>query len=74
MTLVRTEPWASATPGHAAPVDHPVPIAHQDAPPALTEAPSVEQTVQAWHNAGHSRLARALGEHPATMTLQRPSG
>jgi DNA-binding transcriptional regulator LsrR (DeoR family) len=26
---------------------------------ALTEAPSLEQTVQAWHNAGHSQRAIA---------------
>jgi DNA-binding transcriptional regulator LsrR (DeoR family) len=36
-----------------------VPIADSDAPPALTEAPSIEQTVRAWHNAGHSQRAIA---------------
>lgn len=29
------------------------------APPALTEAPGLEQTVRAWHKAGHSQRAIA---------------
>jgi DNA-binding transcriptional regulator LsrR (DeoR family) len=37
----------------------PVPLAGDDAPPALTEIASVEQTVRAWHNAGHSQRAIA---------------
>ena len=55
MTLIRTEPTAS----RAAHVDHPLPIADRDAPPVLTEALSVEQTVRAWHDAGHSQRAIA---------------
>jgi DNA-binding transcriptional regulator LsrR (DeoR family) len=30
-----------------------------DAPPALTDAPSVKQTVLAWHKVGHSQRAIA---------------
>jgi hypothetical protein len=59
MTLIRTESRASATPAPTVPVNHPLPIAEDDAPLALTEAPSVEQTVRAWHNAGHSQRAIA---------------
>jgi hypothetical protein len=59
MTLVRTESRASGTPVASVHVDHPLPIPDHDAPPALTEAPSVEQTVRAWHNAGHSQRAIA---------------
>lgn len=59
MTLIRAEPAASVTPSHAAHVDHPLPIADSDAPPAPNEAPTVEQTVRVWHNAGHSQRAIA---------------
>jgi hypothetical protein len=59
MTLVRRESRASATPAPSVPVNHPVAIEDDDAPLALTEAPSVEQTVRAWHNAGHSQRAIA---------------
>ena len=59
MTLIRTESRASATPAPSEPVNHPLPIEDDDAPLALTEAPSVEQTVRAWHNAGHSQRAIA---------------
>jgi hypothetical protein len=45
MTLIRRGSQASATPA--------------DAPPELAEAPSVEQTVRAWHNIGHSQRAIA---------------
>jgi Protein of unknown function (DUF2637) len=63
MILIRTDPRASATPVPSVHADHPLPITGHDAPPALTEAPSVEQTVQTWHNAGHSQraIARELG-------------
>jgi Protein of unknown function (DUF2637) len=59
MTLIRTERRAIATPVPSVHVDHPMPIADDGAPPALTEAPSVEQTVRAWRNAGHSQRAIA---------------
>jgi Protein of unknown function (DUF2637) len=61
MTLIRTEPGASAAPSRAAHVEYALPIANHDAPYAPTEAPSVEQTVRAWHNAGHSQRAIARG-------------
>ena len=58
MTLIRagrtdrcgTEPLS---PGHGAP-----PL-EQDAPAALTTAPTLEQTVRAWYQAGRSQLAIA---------------
>jgi hypothetical protein len=59
MTLIRTESRASAEPAPSVPVNHSVPIEDDDAPLALTEAPGVEQTVRAWHNAGHSQRAIA---------------
>jgi hypothetical protein len=59
MTLIRTESRAIATSGPAMHVDHPLPIAGNDAPPELPEAPSVEDAVRAWHGAGHSQRAIA---------------
>src|SRR5690349_1969725 len=59
MTLIRTESRANAAPTPAGHVRHPVPAADSDAPPALTEAPSIEQTMRAWHNDGHSQRAIA---------------
>ena len=59
MTLIRTEPGASATPASWVEMSNPLPAVDHDAPPALAEAPSVEQTVRAWHNAGHSQRAIA---------------
>jgi Helix-turn-helix domain len=63
MTLIRTENRVSRTPALSVHVDQPLPIGGDDAPPELTEAPGVEQTVRAWHNAGHSQraIARELG-------------
>jgi hypothetical protein len=59
MTLIRTESRVGALSVPAAPVHHDYAIEDTDAPPALTEAPSVEQTVRAWHDAGHSQRAIA---------------
>jgi hypothetical protein len=59
MTLIRAESRASAAPAPSVPVNHSMPIEDSDAPLALTEAPSVEQTVRTWHNAGHSQRAIA---------------
>jgi hypothetical protein len=59
MTLIRTENRAGATSAFSVNVDRAFPIACNDAPPALTEALSVEQTVRAWHNVGHSQRAIA---------------
>lgn len=61
MTLIRTPPRASDTDAAWAQIRHPLPDVNHGAPPALTEAPSVEQTVQAWHSAGHSQRATARG-------------
>jgi hypothetical protein len=59
MTLIRTESRAIALPTHPAHMRHPEPIAKDDVPLVLREAPSVEQTVRAWHRAGHSQRAIA---------------
>ena len=59
MTLIRSEPQASTTAAASPLVNQPAPIASNGAPPALTEAPSLEQTVRAWHEAGHSQRAIA---------------
>jgi hypothetical protein len=59
MTLVRKEPRASTTQATWMQMSNPLPAVDHDAPAALTEAPSVEQTVRAWHNAGHSQRAIA---------------
>jgi hypothetical protein len=59
MALIRTDSSADASAGSAARMHHPLPITDGDAPAALPEAPSVEQTVRAWHNAGHSQRAIA---------------
>ncbi len=59
MTLIRTETRAGATPARSVPVSHPAPVQNHDAPPALTQAPSLQLTVRAWHSAGHSQRAIA---------------
>jgi Protein of unknown function (DUF2637) len=59
MTLIRTGSRTSAAPTPAAHVRHPVPTADSGVPPAPTGAPSIEQTVRAWHNAGYSQRAIA---------------
>jgi hypothetical protein len=59
MTLIRTESPASATPAHSVYMRQSSPIAGDDAPPTLTEAPSVEHTIRAWYAAGRSQRAIA---------------
>jgi hypothetical protein len=59
MTLIRTETRASATSTLSVQVSTPFPTTDDDARAALTGAPSVEQVVRAWHNAGHSQRAIA---------------
>jgi hypothetical protein len=59
MTLIRAETRANATLASMVPVNHSLPIADSGAPPALTEAPSVELTVRACHTARHSQRAIA---------------
>ena len=63
MTLVRSGVPASPIPALPAQMSHSLPITDQNAPPALTRAPNMEQTVRAWHQAGHSQraIARELG-------------
>jgi hypothetical protein len=63
MTLIRTEPRSTATYADSAHVNHAQAIAVRDASAALTDAPTVEQTVRDWHSAGHSQrsIARQLG-------------
>ncbi len=59
MTLIRAEPQASAAPASWPEMSHPLPVVDHDVPRALMEPPSVEQTVRAWHEAGHSQRAIA---------------
>jgi Protein of unknown function (DUF2637) len=59
MTLIRTEARACAATAPSVHANHALPIAGDDAPIALPEAVGVEQTVRAWHNAGHSQRAIA---------------
>ncbi len=59
MTLIRTERLVIVAPSPSASGSHPTPIADHRAPPALAEAPSLEHTVRAWHDAGHSQRAIA---------------
>jgi hypothetical protein len=63
MTLIRTEPHTTRT---TIPADHEgqaAPIVGHGVPPALPDAPAVQQTVRAWHSAGRSQraIARELG-------------
>jgi len=59
MTLIRTESTTNAALGHSVEIRQPLPLAGDDPTPALTEVPSVEHTVRAWHAAGHSQRAIA---------------
>ena len=59
MTLIRTGQGESASRSSLASVSQAASVPEHDAPPALTEAPGLEQTVRAWHNAGHSQRAIA---------------
>jgi len=59
MTLIRRESKATLTLNHSTHESQPVQIADYPAPPELPAAPSVEQTVRDWHDAGHSQRAIA---------------
>jgi Protein of unknown function (DUF2637) len=59
MTLIRTTRQAAIGYSAAPPASQPAPVASHEPPPALTPAPSLEQTVRAWHSAGHSQRAIA---------------
>ena len=59
MTLMRTGHQVSATRSPFASMRPAVSVTERSAPPALTEAPDLEQAVRAWHSAGHSQRAIA---------------
>ena len=59
MMLIRTTRHDRPGDADAAAQSHVVPPLEQDAPPALTAALTLEQTVRAWHEAGHSQRAIA---------------
>ncbi len=59
MTLVRTGHRASAAPFSSTSTNQPMSVVEQDASRVWTQAPSLEQTVRAWHAAGHSQRAIA---------------
>jgi Protein of unknown function (DUF2637)/Homeodomain-like domain len=63
MSLIRTEPHASAGRESSVQVSHTLPVGNHDATPALADTPSLAQTVRNWHEAGHSQraIARELG-------------
>jgi hypothetical protein len=59
MTLIRRDTTATVALDHLTYVSRSEPIAGALAPPEVPGAPSAEQTVRAWHNAGHSQRAIA---------------
>jgi hypothetical protein len=59
MMLVRAEPNGTAEQPSMASPGHAAPRAEQDAPPALADRATLEQTVYAWHHAGRSQRAIA---------------
>jgi hypothetical protein len=59
MTLIRRERTASDAGAQPASANRPLSVVDSDEPPAITEAPSVEQVVHDWYNAGHSQRAIA---------------
>ena len=59
MTLIRTEHDTGRPPASDAAKSHAAPVAEHDAPSVLVRAPTVEQTVRAWHDAGRSQRAIA---------------
>ena len=58
-TLIRAEHLATAERSADAARYQGAPDAEQGGPPALAEAPSLEQTVRAWHEVGTSQRAIA---------------
>jgi hypothetical protein len=63
MMLIRAEHQTSERQALDAAESHATPTAEQDVPPVLVQAPTVEQTVRAWHDAGRSQraIAQELG-------------
>jgi hypothetical protein len=55
MTLIRTGHRMSVAASYSTSTSPLVPVTEHDAPPALTDALGLEQTVRAWRNAGHSQ-------------------
>jgi len=59
MLLVRTQHQDNAERSADADPSHSVPTLEPGEPPAVPSPPPVEQTVRAWHSAGHSQRAIA---------------
>jgi hypothetical protein len=59
MTLIRAEHDTGKPQASDAATSHAAPVAEHDAPPVLVQAPTVEQTVRTWHDAGRSQRAIA---------------
>jgi hypothetical protein len=59
MLLIRTQHKGNADRPADAEPNHLVPALEQGGPPVVPPTPSLEQTVQAWHSAGHSQRAIA---------------
>jgi Protein of unknown function (DUF2637) len=59
MLLIRTQHEDNANRSAEAEPGHPVPALAQGEPPMVPPAPLLEQTVRAWHSAGHSQRAIA---------------
>jgi hypothetical protein len=59
MTLIRAGQHATAAMASPGTLGHAVPVGNRDVPPALTQAPGLEQMVRDWHQAGHSQRAIA---------------
>lgn len=59
MTLVRTETRTNAAPAGSVLVSHPLSVTGHQVPSTRNESPTLEQTVRAWHEAGHSQRAIA---------------
>lgn len=59
MMLIRTGHRDSAEQSAEAARHHPVPASNHDVPVVTSPMPSLEQTVRAWHRAGHSQRAIA---------------
>jgi hypothetical protein len=59
MTLIRTQHDTGEPQASEAAKKHAAPGAEDDAPAVLVQAPTVEQTVRAWHHAGRSQRAIA---------------
>lgn len=63
MTLIRTGPRTNIPSASPAQMNHHLPAPNGATPPTITAAPDLEQTILAWHQAGHSQraIARQLG-------------